>query len=81
MKKIFFLMSIFLFAPGVEAQLTDWVPGSISQLEYVILPDAKDNIVGSPYFEDEFTPGIIMMEGKESLRAYLRYNAVKDQSK
>ena len=79
MKKLFLLMSLSLLASAAKAQLTDWVPGSASQLEYVILPDAKDNIVGSPYYEDEFTPGVIMMEGKESLRAYLRYNVVDDQ--
>lgn len=79
MKKLIFILGLCLIASGLRAQVVNWVPGSASQLEYIILPDAKDNIVGSPYFEDEFTPGIIMMEGKESLRAYLRYNAVDDQ--
>jgi len=34
---------------------------------------------GSPYLEDQFTPGLIVEEGNKSQTVYIRYNVVDDQ--
>ncbi|MCF4102760.1 hypothetical protein L1I30_13865 [Gillisia sp. M10.2A] len=38
-----------------------------------------NDLEGSPYFEDQFSPGIIQEEGVKNQTAYIRYNVVDDQ--
>lgn len=41
--------------------------------------EGADDVVGSPYFNDSYEQGIVDIEGKGALQAYLRYNVVSEQ--
>lgn len=41
--------------------------------------EANNEIAGSPYYNDEYQQGVVEIEGKGPLQAYLRYNVVSEQ--
>lgn len=79
MKKVYLsICALFLSFSG-KAQLPDWLPGSPAQLQYIIVEDPLEDFEGDPFYEEQFTPGNVKVEGSEKLEVYLRYNAYKDQ--
>lgn len=40
---------------------------------------SEEKIEGTPYFTEDFKPGTLMVEGKEPIPVFLRYNVSKEQ--
>lgn len=40
---------------------------------------AMDRLAGSPYLDEEFSVGTVILEGKEPLRVFMRYDAHQEQ--
>ena len=78
MNKILFWIGLSCCSISINAQVTDFMPGSNAVLEYVIVNDIDKELNGSAFYEEKFEPGTIIENGGRSFRAYLRYNAMKD---
>ena len=79
MYKFLICLGLSLFSLTGNAQVTDFMPSSNSLLDYIIVNENDKELDGSVYYEDKYVPGTILEKGRESFRAYIRYNALKDQ--
>lgn len=76
-----FQLLIFLTIFSVTASFSQrdpFNPGN-SSLQIQLKGDTESEILGSPYFEEMFSPGIINEVGGKSQNAYFRYNVKEDQ--
>ncbi len=78
--KILISFTVFVMVGFLSfAQVGDpFTPGN-SALQVQTKTDSNSELVGSPYFEEQFTPGIIEEIGGNKQNAYLRYNVKDDQ--
>lgn len=80
MKKIVFAIFAGLSFISVEAQQVFTDSGNHGLMTITTKEkEGGDDIVGSPYLNEEFQQGVIEIEGKGPLKAYVRYNVVSEQ--
>lgn len=73
----FFLLVIFGFTSS-NAQRDPFNPGN-SSMQVQTKKSIESEIAGSPYFEENFTPGLVEEVGGKTQNAYIRYNVKDDQ--
>jgi hypothetical protein len=82
MKKVFMIVLLFNTYFGFsQNEVLDYV-SLRDELKVVNengqLEVTAQDIIGSPYLFEEFTPGKIIQKGEKDLSAYFRYNALQD---
>ncbi len=78
MKKIIILAIFGFIGLTFQAQVNDFNPGN-SPLQLQTKVAVNTDLEGSPYFEDQFLPGIIEEANGNSQNAYFRYNVRNDE--
>ncbi|NJY63719.1 hypothetical protein HC174_13290 [Salinimicrobium sp. CDJ15-81-2] len=82
MKKIFFLFfGVFLAVAGLNAQVSGGINDGLNY-GFTLIPtidNSVEEVEGSPYLDENFSRGVVHIEGKEPLEVYLRYNVVEER--
>lgn len=80
MRKILFTVFAGLSFISAEAQQVFTDSGNHGLMTITTKEkEVGDEIVGSPYLNKEFQQGVVEVEGKGPLKAYVRYNVVSEQ--
>ena len=78
MKKTIFFIGLVALSLNGFCQKSDFVPGDNGMQILTKSSNDINKIEGSPYFEEQFTPGILNDKEGKSQNAYFRYDASKD---
>lgn len=79
MKNYIFLIFSFTMFYGVAQDVPrNYVSLMDEMRTFKATDDSNNNMAGSPYINEEFLPGKIIVDGKQFQEVYIRFNALKD---
>lgn len=75
---VFLFLSFTIFYVSAQDVPGDYISLRDELRTYGSTNDANVKMAGSPYINEEFLPGKIVVDGKQYQDVYLRFNALKD---